>query len=80
METEVIEAPRIDLDARCPLSTINRTAAARAMKINVSNVSRILSGQRTPYLHTFRGLADYLSLSMDQLYSLLYKLDEQHPS
>ena len=66
------DKPKIDLDAPEPLRTINRSAAARALGINVSNVSRILSGQRVPHLHTFYRLAGYLGMGIDDLYRLLY--------
>jgi transcriptional regulator with XRE-family HTH domain len=65
---------RIDLTAPDPLATINRNATARALEINPSNVSRILSGQRIPHLRTFKRLADYLGVDLDKLYQLL-KID-----
>ena len=79
------DRPVIDLSAAHPLSTINRSAASRAISINVSNISRILSTdpsqRRTPQLHTFYRLARYLSLTMDQLYELLYSgSDDRKPS
>jgi len=67
------DRPRIDLTADTPLATINRSAAARALGVNVSNVSRILSRQRVPHLHTMKALADYLGLSLDKVYELLYQ-------
>ena len=69
---EVSKEDRIDLSAPNPLATINRSATARALKINVSNVSRILSRERIPHIHTLKALADYLSLSLDEMYALLY--------
>jgi transcriptional regulator with XRE-family HTH domain len=76
METVTVERtaekPRIDLSAPEPLSTVNRSATARALKINVSNVSRILNRQRVPHLHTFKALANYLGMSLDELYRILY--------
>tara|TARA_Y100000310_G_scaffold120427_1_gene119193 strand:- start:1107 stop:1355 length:249 start_codon:yes stop_codon:yes gene_type:complete len=65
------EKPLIDLTAPEPLKTINRSAAARALEINVSNVSRILSGQRVPHVVTLKKFADYLGVTLDELYSLL---------
>ena len=67
--------PLIDLDASDPLKTVNRSAAARALGINVSNVSRILSGQRVPHVVTLKRFADYLGMTLDALYTLL-RLDE----
>jgi len=72
MEAEM-DKPIIDLTAAEPLKTVNQSACARTLGINVSNVSRILRGQRVPHLHTFYRLARYLSMSLDQLYKLLYK-------
>jgi len=67
----VKEKPVIDMSAQDPRTTINRSAAARALGINVSNVSRILSGQRVPHVVTLKHFADYLHLTLDDLYSLL---------
>ena len=76
MTTDVRQQPKIDLSATYPLATINRSAAARELKIHVSIVSRILSTnperRRVPHLHTFRRLAVYLGMSLDELYLLLY--------
>jgi len=67
--------PRIDMSAPDPLSTVNRSACARALKLNVSNVSRILSKDptqlRVPRLHTFYKLSRYLGIDMEELYRLL---------
>ena len=68
---------RIDLLAPDPLATVNRSAAAKELRINVSNVSRILSAnpeqKRVPHLHTFYRLAQYLGITLDTLYQLLYR-------
>ncbi len=71
MEKGTTENPLIDLTAPEPLRTINRSACARALRINVSNVSRIVSGERIPHIRTLKAMADYLGLSLDVLYSLL---------
>lgn len=49
----------------------SQTDIARALGLNVSNVHRILHGQRTPHLRTFKRLADYLKISLDELYRVL---------
>ena len=61
----------IDFDAPDPLKTINRSAAARALGLNVSNISRILSGQRIPHVVTLKRFADYLGLTLDEFYIML---------
>ena len=53
------------------LLAINRSAAARAIGVNVSNISRILSGERIPHIVTLKHFADYCGLSLDQLYLFL---------
>ena len=73
METTT-ENLRIDLTAPDPRTTVNRSELARALKIDVSMTSRVLSGQRTPRLATFKRMADYFGMSMDELYALL-KID-----
>ncbi len=72
MTTTKEERPRIDLTKPEPLKTINQSAAARALGINVSNVSRILRGERIPHVVTMKRLADYLGLTLDELYALLH--------
>ena len=73
METET---KLIDLDAPDPLKTINRSAAARALGLNVSNISRILTTdpaqKRIPHIITCYRLSRYLSLTLDDLYRLLH--------
>lgn len=62
---------KIDLNAPDPLRTVNRNATARALDLNPSNISRILSGQRVPHIVTLKRLADYLELTLDKMYELL---------
>lgn len=69
---------KIDLNAPDPLRTVNRNATARALDLNPSNISRILSGQRVPHIVTLKRLADYLELTLDTLYDLL-KIDSRMP-
>ena len=77
IDKQQADKPRINLSSPDPLATINRSQAARALSINVSNVSRFLTPipeqRRIPHIHTFYRLAQYLNLTMDQLYELLYK-------
>ena len=73
METTT-ENLRIDLTAPDPRSTVNRSELARVLKIDVSMTSRVLTGQRTPRLTTFKKMADYFGVSMDELFVLL-KID-----
>ncbi|KKN62583.1 hypothetical protein LCGC14_0509940 [marine sediment metagenome] len=74
--TERNTEPKIDLSAPDPLATVNRSAAARALRIDASNVSRMLTSdkkqRRVPHLHVFYRLARYLGVSLDELYRLLY--------
>ena len=65
------DTPRIDLKAEDPLATVNRSATARALRINVSNVSRILSGQRIPHVKTLWKMANYFGMTLDELFLLL---------
>ena len=70
METTT-EKPRIDRKAPDPRTTVNRSELARALKIDLSFASRVLTGQRNPSLATFKRMADYFGVSMDELYVLL---------
>ena len=70
MENTVVK-PTIDMTSPEPLRTVNRSAAARALGINVSNISRILSRQRVPHARTLWKLSVYLGMSTDELYRLL---------
>ena len=70
METTLTKST-IDMTSPEPLKTVNRSAAARALGINVSNVSRILSRQRIPHARTLWKMSVYFGMSTDQLYHLL---------
>ena len=62
---------QLRIKTREELLAINRSAAARELSVNVSSVSRMLSGERNPRVVTLKHMADYLGLSLDKLYDLL---------
>ena len=51
------------------LGVINRSAAARALRVDVAHISRVLNGKRNPSLKLAKKMADYLHVSLDQLYA-----------
>ena len=63
------------ITTREQLLAISRTDTAKAIDVDISVISRILSPdpsqRRIPNIHTLKKLAVYLNLSLDQLYSLL---------
>jgi len=71
--TESPQRVAIDLSVENPLDTVNRTALARAVGIDVSVISRLLRRQRTVQIHTFKRIAGALGMTMDDLYGMLYK-------
>lgn len=46
---------------------INRYEIAQALEVSHSEISRIFSGDRTPSLGLFKRIAEYLSVSLDEL-------------
>lgn len=50
---------------------VNRAAVARATGVDISHISRILNGYSRPSFDLAKSIADYLELSMDELYGLL---------
>ncbi len=53
-------------------ATVNRSATARALNINVAHVSRILTGKRVPSFKLAAKMAYYFNISLEQLHDLLY--------
>jgi len=53
-------------------ATVNRSAAARALKVNVAHISRILSGQRAPSLKLAFKMAHYFNTTLEHLHGMLY--------
>jgi len=53
-------------------ATVNRSAAARTLGVNVAHISRILSGQRAPSLNLAYKMAYYFNITLEHLHSLLY--------
>ena len=70
--TESPQRVAIDLSVENPLDTVNRTALARVVGIDVSVISRLLRRQRTVQVHTFKRIAGALGMTMDDLYGMLY--------
>jgi len=54
------------------IATVNRSAAARALNVNVAHISRILSGQRAPSLRLAFKMAYYLNITLERLHVMLY--------
>ena len=54
------------------LVTVNRSAAARALNVNVAHISRILSGQRAPSLKLAARMAYYFNVTLEKLHGMLY--------
>ena len=50
---------------------INRSAMARAIHVDVAHVSRILSGKRNPSLAVASRMADYLGITLDDLFRVI---------
>ena len=53
-------------------ATVNRSAAARALGVNVAHISRILSGQRAPSLKLAFKMAYYFNVTLEKLHGVLY--------
>lgn len=53
-------------------ATVNRSAAARALNVNVAHISRILSGQRAPSLKLAARMAYYFNVTLEKLHGMLY--------
>lgn len=67
------------ITTREELLKINRSETARAIGVDVSIVSRLLSGERTPHITTLKRMSDYLGLTLDELYRLLIVVDKDTP-
>lgn len=63
-------------DKTLDLATVNRSAMARALKVDLAHISRILSGKRTPSLELAMRMAQYLGVSLDELCRLLEQVKE----
>ena len=61
----------IDLSAPNPLDTINRSEMSRQLGVDIAHISRILSGKRNTSLNMSARIADYLGITIDQLFILL---------
>lgn len=76
MEQKVQELPvNQEQDSTLDISTINRSAMSRALKVDIAHVSRVLSGKRKPSFDLAVKISQYLGVSLDALYALLPRLD-----
>ena len=65
-------ATKEKLREKLNLKDINRSRMAEATGIDVGHASRVLSGQRNPSLGLAKRIADYLKISLDELYRMLF--------
>lgn len=72
MTTEIREQQAVTEKKVFDLATVNRSAAARALSVNVAHISRILSGQRAPSLKLAAKMAYYFNVTLEKLHGTLY--------